>query len=96
MIYHSFHAMDINYAGNCPKCGKPYYYIGDPIGDVSQLICQCNNKKAVQPNYAPVYGWVCPICGAVYAPWVGKCEGYHPGQAASTIITTDNVTRSED
>ena len=29
----------------CPKCGKPYYYVGDPVGDISQLVCTCNQSE---------------------------------------------------
>jgi len=26
----------------------------------------------------PVSGWVCPKCGAVYAPWVRECPKCRP------------------
>ena len=29
----------------CPKCGKPYLYIGDPIGDITSMICTCPKDK---------------------------------------------------
>ena len=38
----------------CPKCGKPYMYIGDPVGDVSQLICTCNQNVSV-PSMWPSF-----------------------------------------
>lgn len=27
-------------------------------------------------------GWICPVCGTVYAPWVPKCENEHNTQPA--------------
>ena len=39
----------------CPKCGKPYMYIGDPIGDVSQLVCTCNQSVSI-PSVWPSVG----------------------------------------
>ena len=25
-------------------------------------------------------GWICPICGRVYAPWVPECTWHDPGK----------------
>ena len=72
--------------GICPKCGKPYYYIGDPSDNWADNICKCawDNKMAI--NLA--YGWMCPICGNVMAPWVAQCPGYH----GRIVTSTDNIT----
>lgn len=43
----------------CQKCGKPYMYIGDPVGDISQLICTCNQGASVSsgwPSYSELVG----------------------------------------
>lgn len=44
-----------------------------------------------EPQPAPVrpvaYGWQCPRCGSVYAPFVYKCEYCVPRLTASSTIT---------
>ena len=39
-------------------------------------------------------GWVCPICGRVYAPWVPECTWHEPGK--SNIAYSDHATPIRD
>lgn len=77
---HKAHVSEQTY---CVKCGKPKYYIGDvPDGaNLDDYVCTCYRaiEKPEQPTITPSmgYGWVCPICGAVNAPWKGTCDGMH-------------------
>ena len=77
------------YEAYCPKCHKPYVYIGDvpekgwPKGQ--EPICTCDQKKTTQ---SPPYGWQCPVCGSVNAPWVSQCPGWH----GHTTMATTNAT----
>ena len=67
-----------NVSDRCEKCGKPFFYIGDPIGDIDNYICTCARKQTIaQDRVGYPIGWQCPICGQVMAPWVSVCSGYH-------------------
>lgn len=70
----------------CPKCGKPYYYIGDPIGDIDNLICTCYKKENEAFTFIQT-GWMCPRCKRVNAPWVTTCS-------CSPITTWDWTTNA--
>ena len=74
------------FSNRCPKCGKPYYYIGDPIGDMSTMICQCHVPDQVFPNLSSNHGWICPKCGRCFAPSVTEC----PYCAGSNYYTATN------
>lgn len=37
----------------------------------------------------PQYGWICPRCNAVMAPWQGQCLNCNPQTA--TVQSTTNV-----
>ena len=50
----------------CPKCNKPYWSDG-----TSTIMDLCECFKNVTPAN---YGWVCPLCGTVNAPWVQACH----------------------
>jgi len=73
----------------CPKCGKPYdVYVGiapehsNTAGE--ETFCTCAVNKKDFPSY---YGWECPVCGRVYAPWVRQCD-YCPKTSTGTTSTT--------
>lgn len=68
----------------CPKCGKPYIYVGDPIGDIAQLVCVCPKEYFVNMER----GWICPRCNRVNAPWVRQCTC--PGGTTPPYIVTCN------
>jgi hypothetical protein len=56
----------------CPRCGKPYCYIGDvPFGGFpkgQEHYCTCN-----QETYFKQIGWVCPVCGRGVNPNLSSC-----------------------
>jgi hypothetical protein len=37
-------------------------------------------------------GWQCPVCGAVYAPWVASCQGDHTSLGAWANVTVNHCT----
>jgi len=71
--------------GFCPKCGKPYIYVGDWREGWPIPWCTCSE---VEPgDYSPaMQGWICPRCGRVYAPWIAVCGTCGPG-----LVTTDST-----
>ena len=62
----------------CPECGKPYYYIGDPIWNMADLICDCGRGPGMflpKNEYdLPSFGWECPRCHKIHAPWIAHCD----------------------
>lgn len=65
----------------CVICGSELG-IGDGI-----LICaSCKDKterKEIEAETRREYGWICPKCGGVNAPWVEvclKCDGVKGGE----------------
>ncbi len=56
----------------CPKCGKPDYYVGDPLDNTVPLVCQC--EKVDSTPLMTSRGWECPRCQKVNAPWKGSCD----------------------
>ena len=63
----------------CARCGKPYIYICDVMGDISQYVCTCTGMTQPMPipNYNPpqeLLGWICPRCKKVNAPFVTECD----------------------
>ena len=57
----------------CPKCGKPYIYIGDPIDNIRDVVCVCDGDYRFHFT-RPTQGWICPRCGKSHAPWVSECD----------------------
>lgn len=55
----------------CPKCDKPYIYIGDvPEGGFpkgQEPYCACNQNIFYQT------GWICPVCGRGVNPNLTSC-----------------------
>lgn len=51
-------------------------------------------KGAKAATAKPATGWVCPICGAVYAFWVAECRYCVEAARARmlTTATTANIT----
>jgi len=43
------------------------------------------------------HGWQCPVCGAVYAPWVAQCSNSHARHttASTTGQWTEGTVRDE-
>ena len=88
----------------CEKCGKPAIYVGDPIGNIEDLICQCHKEETFKTSYN--YGWICPKCGHVYAPWVHSCKHcneqcvytsvYTITYSSPFITTSNNITEQGD
>lgn len=78
-----------NISSHCPKCGKPYIYVGDPIGNIEDYVCTCYiDKKTI---YHDTYGWICPRCKKVYAPWVKECDCIEQPQSSCTYYYTSYI-----
>ena len=64
----------------CPKCGMR----------VNDLVYRTQNCDIPLPQgFGMQYGWVCPKCGQVLAPWMGECDCHR-----ATNVTTP--TKSVD
>lgn len=70
-----------HWAGGCPGCGggPGWHYVGcpnvkvepepEPIPYTFPL-----GQYTFYPSYKPPeYGWICPKCGGVYAPFMPQC-----------------------
>lgn len=44
-----------------------------------------NNPDRQSKDSGTQYGWICPKCGCVYAPWVSGCEGCAPPVKAAEV-----------
>lgn len=40
------------------------------------------------------YGWICPKCNKVHAPWVSECDCNKPSQTYTTNSSTENCQHS--
>ena len=72
-------------SGVCPKCFKPYIYVGDfPTGGFPKGLepyCTCGQKeeevfnRVVFEEDKPkgMLGWICPVCGRGLSPFTSMC-----------------------
>lgn len=94
------------YNGRCPKCGKPYIYVGDvPPGGFTKGLepyCTCNeNKYNINRDSSNIFisgnqGWVCPKCGKVFSPSIFECWYCNNTNITNTWSSTGTVTLGED
>lgn len=89
------------YHGLCPKCGKPYIYVGDvpPGGFIKgqEPCCICNeNNYNFNGNSINIFnqGWVCPRCGKVFAPHINECMYCNGVSVSSVWDTSKTITES--
>jgi len=95
-----------SYHGLCPKCGKPYIYIGDvPDGGFTKGLepyCTCNeNNYTLNKDLSNIFisgnqGWICPKCSRVFSPTVFECVYCNNTNITSTWSSTDTVIRDEN
>lgn len=68
----------------CPICGKPYFYVGDVMDWLpgTEPFCTGHRDHNCLSKYiftkdnsieTEKYGWICPRCKKVNAPWVNQC-----------------------
>jgi len=50
----------------CLRCGSPLHAAGICPNGCAQREPGARSK--------PLLGWMCPVCGGVYAPWVDRCH----------------------
>lgn len=56
-------------SGFCPKCHKPYFYVGDILPGTSP-VCICGQIVDIPKG---MVGWICPVCGAGLSPYTTIC-----------------------
>ena len=65
----------------CAKCGGyKWHYPPEQTVSSGINICHCKANE-------PLEGWRCPVCGAVYAPWVAMCGNPH----TKTIVSSSST-----
>lgn len=62
-----------NGSGICPKCGKPYTYVGDIIEGSPKPYCTCNQDNWKISFSTLNTGWICPVCGRGVNPNLTSC-----------------------
>jgi hypothetical protein len=90
------------YNGRCPKCGKPYIYVGDvpPEGFINgqEPYCTCNENKFYGDLSNTFHfnnqGWTCPKCGKVFSPSIIEC--IYCNSVSVSWSTTSTATLEKD
>lgn len=58
----------------CPKCGKPYTYVGDiPEGGFGKGNAPYCEGHEPEHSLFGNYGWICPVCGRGLSPYTSQC-----------------------
>ena len=66
----------------CPKCGM----------GINDLMYRPQNYDMPLPQgFGMQYGWVCPKCGKVLAPWMGECNCYRQSSVTTTTTETQSL-----
>lgn len=79
---------------NCMRCGAEMtnttggnYICSKCRMGVNDLVYKPQNCDMPMPGgFSLQYGWVCPKCGRVLAPWVSECSCYRRGSEV-TVVT---------
>ena len=78
----------------CFKCGKSWTPQTHEFGLTTCPQCRTYNDqqfKYVQFDPpTPQYGWVCPRCGTVYAPFMASCQCKPPVHLEAGTTSTPN------
>ena len=70
----------------CPKCNM----------SVNDLVYRPQNCDMPLPGgFGVQYGWVCPKCGKVLAPYVSECNCYKKHYTNTTTITESSPLPAE-
>ena len=77
----------------CKKCGKEanwFYYINSTfMGCTHCYYAQPQASYTVVP--APQYGWTCPKCGRIHAPFITGCHYCNNANFDNTKTSTEEV-----
>jgi hypothetical protein len=58
------------------------------------LCATCRNKLREQSPGAVPFGWACPRCGTVHAPWVAQCQCRAP--VAVTVSSESGTSGGQE
>ena len=65
----------------CPKCNF----------GINDLVYRPQNCDMPLPDgFNMQYGWICPKCGKVLAPWMNECDCYK--KKSSSVTTLNDLT----
>lgn len=75
----------------CPNCGKKTERNKDMDNKASSKSTSISTGDYITFEEEPIinrtYGWICPKCGRVNAPWLTVCPCYKPKKTYSTTYT---------
>ena len=82
----------------CFRCGKSWTPATHEFGATTCPECRTYDQyKYIQfTPPAPQYGWVCPRCGMVNAPFVATCCKPQPTLEVGTTSTANTNMRLEE